>query len=593
MPEKYYEVAVGSPSRRGAIYSYEDYIDILYNKGGENPVYRSVYCYPEEAVKFIASNKSIKNYVGERSINIIPIDIDKGDNSDEHTLQRAQWILHELSDLGLNDENYKVFYSGTGYHITIGNESFGFEASPDLPYIVKETMRNLFDSEIDLSVYSKSALIRSSSSLNAKSGLYKVPIYKNLNSLSVEEIIELASKRTILPSEAVYQGDESLNKYIKKEVPKVRVLDKTNEPKNVVPCVQTMYNQGPISGSRNNTLLRMASHFRRNGIPSEATKASLLHWNNNTLDPRIVLEKVESVYNTGYRYSCKDVLMHKYCDPKCIHYKHKDYNVDVYSADELQNMLEERLSTDFSGRTIDLSKMFGLKDKDCTIYPGELVTIFGPTGSNKTTLAHNIILGYDFDNDEIVKEWQLPTLFLSLELSASYMHRRTLQIVSDSSKEYVSNKAKEVWDMYKDYCSHVVIQTVSATPEAIQKKISEIQPMVVVIDYIDLVETPGHLRTEYDQLRYISHFLSNLAVNSDIIIIQVSQVSREYSRNEVLDIYAGKGSGAIENASRKVIGINGKQDTATKKISLFKNSDGDLFDVDVNWKPSFRLCKTI
>jgi hypothetical protein len=77
----------------------------------------------------------------------------------------------------------------------------------------------------------------------------------------------------------------------------------------------------------------------------------------------------------------------------------------------------------------------------------------------------------------------------------------------------------------------------------------------------------------------------------DVIIIQISQVAREYSRNEILDIYAGKGSGAIENASRKVIGINGRQDSTDKTVSMFKNSDGDLFDVQLEWTPSFRLRK--
>ena len=63
--------------------------------------------------------------------------------------------------------------------------------------------------------------------------------------------------------------------------------------------------------------------------------------------------------------------------------------------------------------------------------------------------------------------------------------------------------------------------------------------------------------------------------------------------NETADIYAGKGSGAIENASRKVIGINGKQDSTDKTVSLFKNSDGDLFDVELMWTPSFRLKRRI
>jgi hypothetical protein len=105
------------------------------------------------------------------------------------------------------------------------------------------------------------------------------------------------------------------------------------------------------------------------------------------------------------------------------------------------------------------------------------------------------------------------------------------------------------------------------------------------------VDVPYNKRGEYEKLNFISHSLSNLAVNEDIIIIQISQVSRDYSRNQVMDLYAAKGSGAIENASRKVIGITGSSDSADKKVSIYKNSDGDLFDADLEWTPSFRLKK--
>ena len=83
-----------------------------------------------------------------------------------------------------------------------------------------------------------------------------------------------------------------------------------------------------------------------------------------------------------------------------------------------------------------------------------------------------------------------------------------------------------------------------------------------------------------------------MAVNNDLIVIQISQVSREYSRNEVLDLYAGKGSGAIENASRKVIGLNGQPKSPERQVKLFKNTDGELFDSSVEWTPSFRLRRT-
>ena len=81
-----------------------------------------------------------------------------------------------------------------------------------------------------------------------------------------------------------------------------------------------------------------------------------------------------------------------------------------------------------------------------------------------------------------------------------------------------------------------------------------------------------------------------MAVNEDMIVIQISQISREYSRNDrTMDLHAGKGSGAIENASRKVIGLEGSNTSNHKRVSLFKNTDGELFNVDLLWTPSFRM----
>lgn len=590
----YAEIAIGSPSARGTLVSEHDYMATLYELKAGVQMYRSVFLYDEDALKFINKSGSIKNFVGKRYIDEVPIDIDKGQQTDEYTLQQAQFVLYELNELGLKEENYQIYFSGTGYHINISGECFNIEPSSDLPFILKQTMKELIDYKIDLSVYTKSAIIRSPYSFNNKSSLYKVPLTATeLNTMSVQDIHLKANfdmnKNQKFLREII--GDGSLERYVKTEVPEVRSMQSVQEPRNVVPCVQTMYKKGPSQGNRNNTVLRMASHFRRHGIPSDATKASLLHWNNNQLDPQVIIDKVEATYNHGYQYGCKDSIMSEYCDPKCVYYKHKDYLVDVHTREQLQAQLEERLSTDYTGKSIDLAKMFGLAEKDCIIYPGELVTIFGPTGSNKTTLAQNIVLGYDFKEDIINTDWQLPTLFLSLELSGHYMHRRNLQIVSGLSKDAVNDDVQQIGKDYADQLSHLTIQTIATQPEAIAKKIKEMQPTVVVIDYIDLLECPPHLRGEYEQVRYISHYLSNLAVNMDIIIIQISQVSRDYSRNEILDIYAGKGSGAIENASRKVIGINGRQDNTAKEVSLFKNSDGDLFNVKLNWTPSFRLPK--
>jgi replicative DNA helicase len=304
-----------------------------------------------------------------------------------------------------------------------------------------------------------------------------------------------------------------------------------------------------------------------------------------------ILEMVESVYNRNYKYGCQDTIMKQHCKTQCVHFNRKDYLVDIKSASEMQDELMERLTTDFSGKTIDLGKSLGI-DKESIIYPGELVTIFGPTGSNKTTFAQNLALGVDFENNKINKDWQIPTLFLSLELSSWYMHRRHLQIVSNKTKEEVNSNYKNLYEANKDKLEHIMVQTISPTLDKIYEKIRELQPQLVIVDYIDLVDTPMSYRGEYEKIKYISHGLSNMAVNNDLIVIQISQVSREYSRNEVLDLYAGKGSGAIENASRKVIGLNGQSDSSTRAVRLFKNTDGELFDTEVEWTPSFRLRRT-
>ena len=169
------------------------------------------------------------------------------------------------------------------------------------------------------------------------------------------------------------------------------------------------------------------------------------------------------------------------------------------------------------------------------------------------------------------------------------MHRRNMQIVSGLDKEQVTNNFEKIYDLHKEKINHLVIQTVAPTLDQIQNKIREIQPAVVVIDYIDLISTNGRYMGEYEQIKQVSHYLSNLAVNMDIIIIQISQVSRDYSRNEALDLYAGKGSGAIENASRKVIGLNGQANEDIKKVGMYKNTDGELFDTELVWQPSFRF----
>ena len=583
----YIEIAKGSPKNRGSLILKKD---LLRHLDKNIPLYRSIYLYDKSAYEFAEATGSLKNYFGKRGIDHIILDVDKGDSSNEHTRQKAIGIVVNLEEFDISQNSIQCYFSGTGYHIVIPNACFGFTPSDNLHYSVKSTIAKLFPSA-DNSIFMRTGIYRVAHTVNRKTNLYKIPI-------SVQELfdtdidmVELAKDARIGYAYSEKVGNNELSKYIVTEAPRIQQAKKTNEPMDVVPCVQKMLKMGPQEGNRNQTLMRIASHCARHGIPSEYAKAMILHWNNNSLDRNEVIEKTEYVYNRGYKYGCQDSIMSENCQTRCIYFKRKDYLVDVKNVEDLQADLTARLTTDFSGRTMNVGKALGIQ-ADCEIYPGELVTIFGPTGSGKTTFAQNLALGVDFAKDKINVDSQIPCLYLSLELSAWYMHRRNLQIVSGLDKDQVTNNFEEVYNLHKEKLSHLVIQTVAPNLDQIQQKVRELQPAVVVIDYIDLISTNSRYMGEYEQIKQVSHYLSNLAVNMDIIIIKISQVSRDYSRNEALDLYAGKGSGEIENASRKVIGLNGQANEDTKKVSMFKNTDGELFDTDVVWQPSFRLRRT-
>ena len=326
----YVEIAVGSPRNRGTLVLRTDLHRYIPKDG--TALYRSVYLYEEDAKKYADSKGTLKGYHGKRGIDNVLIDIDRKDNSNEYTLKQLRGILAHLKVLEVLDESIQCYFSGTGYHIVITNKVFNFQASGSLPYQVKQTMSNIFDG-IDASIYMRSGIYRVAHTRNQKTGLYKIPItlHEAYNS-SYTDIYDLAKEPRFEYPYEILDGDCELEGYLHLETPKIAQHGKVKEPSKIVPCVQTMLRNGPVEGSRHNTSLRIISHFKRHGIPSEYAKVALLHWNNNTLNEQKMIEKVESVYNGNYNYGCQDVLMKKYCQTKCNFFKNKDKIAEMISV---------------------------------------------------------------------------------------------------------------------------------------------------------------------------------------------------------------------------------------------------------------------
>jgi len=593
----YLEYANITPHNRNRVIE-SDKFPLLVKQAGAVPMYRSVFLYDESLIEHMKKTKSIKNFEGIRYIEEIPIDIDKGSNSDQYLLKKLYDTITQLSELDIDKESYQVYYSGRGFHIMISSEVFEFEPGPELPIQVRLVMDRLKLSS-DTSVYKPTAIIRAPHSLNEKSDLFKIPLTaEEAKTLSMEQIRALAKvPRYEYEYHRLkgYKQAADLVSDVAVEVPKkdrVYTYDSIAHLYNYV-CIQTMLNVGPQEGTRNNSVLRIASHLKWVGIPEEYAKKILILWNNSSeqsLDEKLVMQKTEYVYNTPIKYGCFDEILKFYCRSSCHKYKMRDVDeTPVLNTKDLNKAYKDRLKLyDIRESFINLKDIFGLQN-DCILWPGELVTFMADTGMNKTSLLQNIMVGFNMKTQEIKRHKQR-ILFYETELGPGSLQERFLTIVSGYTKKELRNHYDKI-EYYSSMIDNISVQVGLKTLAGIESMLQQYQIEVLVVDYIEKIMHPMRDKgIETAAIADIMRTLSEFAVKYNIVIVAISQINRTSAANkEGIHIHSGKGSSAIETSSRRLFSIDGELDSAYRKISMIKaNNDtvwkNILIERQENWR---------
>ena len=70
----------------------------------------------------------------------------------------------------------------------------------------------------------------------------------------------------------------------------------SSEVSSVVSCMQHIFNEGPHIGARNNKMMRMASTYKRAGIPFIVALNGMLTWSNGEMSEDEVTRTVTNVY---------------------------------------------------------------------------------------------------------------------------------------------------------------------------------------------------------------------------------------------------------------------------------------------------------
>jgi archaellum biogenesis ATPase FlaH len=574
------EIARKHPGNRGEFIEKKDLIKAIAESSNE-PLFRSYYSFDNNILEHVNQFNSIKGYNGVVYCDQIILDIDRGQDTIDHLVDRLRKFIDLLiGQYKFPEEYIQPYYSGSGYHIRIP-DVFGFIPSPSLPRIVKDTLVSYFPQADP--IYDYARLIRVPYTINEKTGLYKVPLtideIFDLSALGHQQIASKGVKRDIKINN-VEKAERLLDIKVNKPSSSTNIVNHyTNNDSNtnaIATCVQKMYHEGPQQGTRHDKLMAIGSVWMRQGIPEQATSDSLKAWAHNE-DESEVSRVIHDVYENNYRPSCNHPVLDKYCDEKCIFYgakkEGKDGLLHVKDAKTLEEKFAEHVQTE------DLSDRINIKDtmtwipEDFFIKPGHMTTLLGNTGMGKTAFLQWLIT-----------KFKKKTLWLSLEMDELEMYSRFVQIVNGMTTEQVYEHYKTNANTLSKDLNYINIIIDHMELQSIKRLVAIEQPEILVIDTIDAVNVPRVKQGTTEHIDTVINGVREMTNRNRTISFVVSHVSKAASENS-LNVLSGKGSTHIATKSDNVVSIEGERHSAKRMFKVHKARSQDAFTTHLSFNP--------
>lgn len=569
------EIINGSVSNRNRIGTIDEFNSLVKSNAWNGEMYRSYYSFDETLTQHVDVHRTVKKFDGLTYLDSIILDIDKGNIADDQFQPYLLQCLKEIEDLGIDKSHVNVWFSGNGYHVELLNV-FGFQPSRLLHEKVKLTMKEHL-SFAD-SIFDKTRIIRAPWSLNKKTGLYKIYIpYSLVWNLKYDDVKHMAKDYKSYKHWKEDGWYDTLN--VDKEVePYLQHLIvstskavstggyKSKDTTSIVTCMQHAFNEGPIEGQRNMKMMRMSSTYKRAGVPYVVALNGMLQWSGGTMDDEEIIRTVSNVYDGNYQYGCQDVIMAEYCDPKCIHFKRKDYTLDIKDVNELTASLAEYLKNDITKMSVNMADIFNCQDY--IIKPGELVVFSGDTGMGKSAFVQNFVT--------FAKK---KTLFLSLEMNEFLTFRRFIQIAYKKTEGWVIDMFnKNSNPNFEEHLGHIQVMTIAPEIEAIKKVIATHEPNILVVDTTDEVHV-DRVESEIQRQNIIIGALKEMAQKHNIIIVAVHHVNKISAAGNTIALHSLKGSTNVVQKADKVIMVKGNRDEKARVITSEKSRDDGKFEM--------------
>ena len=545
--------------------------------GMAQDTFMSLWDYDGHVVDYVKEKKTLASYDGMLYMpDEFLLDVD-GENPDR-AKQKAIGLTILLDDLCIP---YRIYFSGTGFHLGIPGQAFRWKPSPDLHLKVKDELQDKGIYEYaDVSVSDKTRLIRVVNTLNSKSKLYKIPLEHAELHKTITEIQSLAKtqrstyKWTTLECEPVFDVLKRKSKASDKEFETV-TLGRTPDP-IWYPCIQTMMS-GTGQGSRHQIALRIAA-FLRWRYPEHIVRLIMEDWRQRVdlskhpftkseMD-KIVTDCYDGHNGNGYNYGCTDVHMDNHCQSTCRLYKAKK-SQNLMDAKSMEKELVEFLTRDHD--PIDIGKFYG---QTFPIYPGEVVILQAPPKSMKTMLLQNW-----------VNKLKRPTYFIEMEMSPRQMWMRFVMMEKGWNEEELKAHYKQYANGISQDFDWLTIDYNSCYAHELNKRIMMLpyKPEIIVVDHMGLFrsqKSDNNMKVEE-----VSQALMELAIQNNVVVFAVSEITKQ-AFHEGMDITSAKGSFRIGYNANKVLSLTPYKDDDNLikylKIQCTANREKEGLNLELN-----------